>query len=218
MESEGRFARYIESAIHRESGWRAGACGSGGAAEGLLHGFADARRRSFAAPTLTGRFQPRLWRCVCPPRPGPAWHGVRVPTRLCRDASPRFASGRRHATTPSPAPHPVEWLVVEWPEGEAGVAFTITPAFVSQPTDFCVSNEQRFPPQPPGGARNLPFPAVLNPHAPPLRPERHAANSIATLRKRLSVALARTLVPTRTRPVRVLDYGGPGASTDGGAG
>jgi SRSO17 transposase len=55
---------------------------------------------------------------------------------------------------------------------------------------------RRFPPQdivPPGCARRLPFPVVTDPEAPPLRPERHFPNSIATMRRRLITALVRTL-------------------------
>jgi hypothetical protein len=34
---------------------------------------------------------------------------------------------------------------------------------------------------------------VIDPAAPPIRPERHVLNSIATVRRRLTVALARSL-------------------------
>jgi hypothetical protein len=37
------------------------------------------------------------------------------------------------------------------------------------------------------------FPAVEDPANPPLRPERHVANSIATIRKRLTFALVKPL-------------------------
>ena len=46
---------------------------------------------------------------------------------------------------------------------------------------------------PPDKARRLAFPAVPDPEALPLRPERHIPNSIATLRRRLAVALVQTL-------------------------
>ena len=49
------------------------------------------------------------------------------------------------------------------------------------------------PPQRAGAAKNLPFPAVLDPHVPPIRPERHVANSIATMRRQLTIALAKSL-------------------------
>ena len=44
---------------------------------------------------------------------------------------------------------------------------------------------------PPRASRSLTFPPVTGPLAPPLRPERHIPDSIATLRRRLIVALAR---------------------------
>ena len=44
-----------------------------------------------------------------------------------------------------------------------------------------------------GAAKALSFPVVQDPEAPPIRPERHVENSIATMRKRLTVALARSL-------------------------
>ena len=75
--------------------------------------------RAFAATTIIGRSRRRPSRCDCPPRPGSKWNGARAPTRLCLRALPQFVSGRRRATTSCAAPHPVEWLVVEWPEGEA---------------------------------------------------------------------------------------------------
>jgi hypothetical protein len=53
-----------------------------------------------------------------------------------------------------------------------------------------------FPPQhqlPKFSSRNLPFPKVIDPEDPPLRPERHVPNSIATLRRRLIVKLVANL-------------------------
>ena len=43
------------------------------------------------------------------------------------------------------------------------------------------------------GLRRLRFPKIVHPEAPPVRPERHVANSIATMRRHLIVALATTL-------------------------
>ena len=40
---------------------------------------------------------------------------------------------------------------------------------------------------------NLAFPSVEDPANPPLRPERHVPNSIATIRKRLAFAPVKTL-------------------------
>ena len=45
----------------------------------------------------------------------------------------------------------------------------------------------------PGDSKHLPFPIVQDPRDPPLRPERHVPNSIATLRRRLAVGLAHAL-------------------------
>jgi len=39
----------------------------------------------------------------------------------------------------------------------------------------------------------LAYPKVIDPAVPPLRPERHIPNSIATMRRRLIAALVRTL-------------------------
>jgi hypothetical protein len=53
-------------------------------------------------------------------------------------------------------------------------------------------------------SRDLPFPTVTDEEAPPIRPERHIPNSIATMRRRLIVALARTLprCPCCNAPIR----------------
>jgi len=63
--------------------------------------------------------------------------------------------------------------------------------------DNCqVAGGDPFPPQqqlPKFSSRNLPFPKVTDPEAPPLRPERHVPNSIATLRRRLIVKLVAIL-------------------------
>ena len=77
--------------------------------------------------------------------------------------------------------------------GEAGADSTITPPSASPLTVFSSANERRFPPQAPGGAKCLAYPRVPDPEAPPIRPERHIENSIATIRRQLTVALARTL-------------------------
>ena len=61
---------------------------------------------------------------------------------------------------------------------------------------FLISERETIPPSdlvPPRCSRNLPFPTVTDPEAPPLRPERHIPNSIATMRRRLVLALVRTL-------------------------
>src|SRR6185503_13589330 len=80
--------------------------------------------------------------------------------------------------------------------GEAGVASTITQHCALPPTDFWSPSERRFPPQkqpPPRCSRKLQFPKLIGRGDPPLRPERHVPNSIATVRRRLSAALVSTL-------------------------
>jgi SRSO17 transposase len=94
-------------------------------------------------------------------------------------------------------------------KGADGAASTITLLFASRLTDSCSPSGRRFPPQrivPPRHSRNLPYTKVANPEDPPLRPERHVPNSIATMRRRLVAALATTLsrcpccaAPTATR-------------------
>jgi bifunctional non-homologous end joining protein LigD len=51
----------------------------------------------------------------------------------------------------------------------------------------------------PGGSRNLPFPAVTDPAAPPLRPQRHIPNSIATVHCRIAVAIASAAAKLRAK-------------------
>lgn len=60
---------------------------------------------------------------------------------------------------------------------------------------FLVSERGRFPPRnrrSPNGKR-LSYPPVTDPAAPPIRPERHVADSIPTLHLKLARALARSL-------------------------
>ena len=61
---------------------------------------------------------------------------------------------------------------------------------------FLISERETIPPSGPRSAALFPqpaFPTVTDPEAPPLRPERHIPNSIATMRRRLIAALVRTL-------------------------
>jgi hypothetical protein len=61
---------------------------------------------------------------------------------------------------------------------------------------FLIAEPAIFPPQDPENTadpRRLAFPPVTDPTTPPLRPERHIPNSIATLRRRLVVALVEHL-------------------------
>jgi len=61
---------------------------------------------------------------------------------------------------------------------------------------FLIAEQATIPPQdvvPPRRSRYLPYPTIIAPEAPPLRPERHVPNSIATMRARLTRVLAKTL-------------------------
>ena len=49
-----------------------------------------------------------------------------------------------------------------------------------------------FAPRPKPNAKNLPFPQVTNPAAPPLRPERHVTTSLTTARHHIAADLAWT--------------------------
>ena len=61
---------------------------------------------------------------------------------------------------------------------------------------FLISERETIPPSADRHAALFPQPAVprvTDPEAPPLRPERHVPNSIATMRRRLIVALVASL-------------------------
>ena len=61
---------------------------------------------------------------------------------------------------------------------------------------FLIAERATFPPQDAAtkqDPRRLSFPPVTDPAAPPLRTERHVPNSIATLRRRIIVALVEQL-------------------------
>ena len=77
-------------------------------------------------------------------------------------------------------------------KGEAGADSITTPSSASPPTVFSSANERRFPRPRQRQMSRLSF--VPNPEAPPIRPERHVENSIATIRRQLTIALARTLM------------------------
>jgi len=61
---------------------------------------------------------------------------------------------------------------------------------------FLISERETIPPQQqavPGGSKKLLFPKLTDQGDMPLRPERHVPNSIATLKRRIAAALARSL-------------------------
>ncbi len=70
---------------------------------------------------------------------------------------------------------------------------------------FLVAERVRIPPRdgPPRSSRRLLFPPVTNPEAPPIRPERHVPNSLATVRRPLTVGLVRSLERCPCRATRI---------------
>ena len=81
-------------------------------------------------------------------------------------------------------------------EGRGWPGFHHHGTCASPPTASWSPRGRQFPPQhhiAPGASRNLPYPKVTDPAAPPIRPQRHVPNSIATIHRRLAVAIARTL-------------------------
>ena len=171
----------------------------------------------------------------------------------------RFARLRvrpAHRDTWLSAPRAEEWLLIEWPEGEAeptkywlatlpediafeglvdvaklrwrierdyqelkqelglgdyegrgGRGFHHHATLCIAAYGFLIAERGAIPPQhkaSPRSSRDLPFPPVTDPEAPPIRPERHVPNSIATVRRRLVVALTRTLprCPCCKSPIR----------------
>ena len=90
-------------------------------------------------------------------------------------------------------------------EGRGWRGFHHHATMVSPLMDFSSPKEALFPPEdldPDIFSKDLPFPKVTDPEAPPLRPERHVPNSIATMRLRLNVGLVARLsrCPCCARP------------------
>src|SRR4051794_30304005 len=82
-------------------------------------------------------------------------------------------------------------------KGEVGEASIITRRSVSPPTASSSSSGPLFPPQEndaPHSSRYLNYPKVIDPEVPPIRPERHVGNSIATMCRVIARAIARTLI------------------------
>src|SRR5262249_5387452 len=78
--------------------------------------------------------------------------------------------------------------------GATGLASIITARYASRSTDSWSPKGRRFPPQDlvaPLDSKCLPYPVVTDPEAPPLRPQRHVPNSIATLHRRAVTQSAR---------------------------
>ena len=191
-----------------------------------------------------GRFRRRRsrWRLPADAWKRVAWREGSNQTLSSRFAA--FASARPRATACVAAPHPIEWLIVEWPEGEAEPKRNTgsRPCPKTRPIESLIDIDQaalahrarlrrieertrprplrrarlaRIPPSRQPLHRGLRIPdsrkirfSPLSPLAPrktcrfrpysiltqpPIRPERHVENSIATLRKLLTIALASSL-------------------------
>lgn len=75
-------------------------------------------------------------------------------------------------------------------KGEAGVASFATLCIAAY---GCLIRERAdFPPQAPAIAKKPAFPAIVDPPIPPVRPELHVQNAIATVRRLLTVGLAKS--------------------------
>src|SRR5215213_7394114 len=89
---------------------------------------------------------------------------------------------------------------------EVGEASITMPPFASPPTPSWSPNGRGFPPQNRRvSSRRLQFPPVRPGDRPPIRPERHVANSISTMRRTLIVDLVRKLerCPCCTAVIRI---------------
>lgn len=192
--------------------------------------------------------------------PAKAWRTVTWREGTAEPLTSRFARLRvraAHRDYNLTAARPEEWLVIEWPKGEALPTkywFSTLPEKISftrlvdltklrwrierdyqdlkqeiglghfegrglarlsssrhalhrrlRLFDFRAGNDS--PPQariPAGSSKRLVFPRIIDPAVLPLRTERHIPNSIATMRRRLAVALASQLsrCPCCARPIR----------------
>ncbi len=134
------------------------------------------------------------------------WLSTSMPTLRSESSSaPPSCDGASSATIRNSNRNSVSAIT----KGEAGEVSIIMRASASPLTDSSSPRDRLFPPQrrpKPKTARNLPFPKIIDPADPPIRPERHAPNSIATVRRHLTVALSRSLQRcpccTRTMPAK----------------
>lgn len=196
----------------------------------------DAGHRPIQAKALATNLSAEAWETI-------AWREGSAGGLTSRYARVRVRAAHRDEKLAEPRPE--EWLLIEWPEGEAEPTkywLSTLPADIAfaelvdlaklrwrierdyqelkqelglghyegrgwrgfhhhatlciAAYGFLISERETIPPPdqvPPGSSKNLPFPTVTDPEAPPIRPERHIPNSIATLRRRLTVDLAKRL-------------------------
>jgi hypothetical protein len=79
----------------------------------------DASLRACDTRPIIGRSRPKTSPCGCPATPGRTSSGAKAPTSPCLRASPPLRVRPASSDRKLDAPHPVEWLVIEWPQGEA---------------------------------------------------------------------------------------------------
>jgi hypothetical protein len=180
--------------------------------------------------------------------PAKAWRKIAWREGSAEQLSSRFARLRirvAHRDYNLTKSRPEEWLLIEWPKGEAEPTkywFSTLPQNITfgnlvdltklrwrierdyqelkqevglghfegrgwrgfhhhatlciAAYGFLISERETIPPQhlvPPRCSRRLAFPKVTDPEDPPLRPERHIPNSIATMRRRLVLVLVKHL-------------------------
>jgi SRSO17 transposase len=121
--------------------------------------------------------------------PAHAWHKITWREGTAELLSSWFARVR---VRPAHRDHwlsesrPEEWLLIEWPEGEKA------PTMCIAAYEFLVSERETIP-APTKMFKEVTIPEIIGRGDPPLRPERHVPNSIATVRRRLNAALVSTL-------------------------
>ena len=146
----------------------------GGPRHGKRNGSSSSGRRTRANPQNTGSQPCRTIRRSSTSSTGPSCVGASSGT--IRNSSRRSAS-----------------VITKVAGGED---FTTTPCWRLQPTDSWFPSGAGFPPQrdvASCSSKRLRYPKVIDPAAPPIRPERHVASSIATIRIELARTLARQL-------------------------
>jgi DDE superfamily endonuclease len=185
-------ARGLPKRAWRTIEWREGS------AELLSSRFARVRVRAAHRDDQRSECQPEEWLLIEWPE------GEKEPTKYWLSTLPLRASlsgvwstspscaGASSATTRSSSRR---WgsAISKAADGEASITM---PHYVLRLTVSWSPSGRRFPPQdlvPPRYSRCLQYPTVTDLEAPPLRPERHIPNSIATMRRRLFVALVKTL-------------------------
>src|SRR6201993_4513651 len=169
-----------------------------------LPAYASARHIAFTGSPRTGR-RNGCWssgRRASRRRPNIGFRRFRRPLASVSSSILPSCAGALSATTTSSNRRSALATL----RGEAGVASTTTQHCALPPTDFWSLSERRFPPQkqlPPRCSKSLPFPRPMGRGDPPLGPERHVPNSIATVRRRLNAVLVLSLsrCPCCIRPI-----------------